>query len=36
MDAQQLSDSEIETLRKGATGVPARLFIEWVRSRVEG
>jgi leucyl aminopeptidase len=23
-------------LRKGATGVPARLFIEWVRSRSEG
>jgi leucyl aminopeptidase len=29
-------DEAAPYLRKGATGVPARLFIEWVRSRVEG
>jgi leucyl aminopeptidase len=29
-------DEAAPYLRKGATGVPTRLFIEWVRSRVEG
>jgi leucyl aminopeptidase len=29
-------DEAAPYLRKGATGVPTRLFIEWVRSRAEG
>jgi leucyl aminopeptidase len=29
-------DEPASYLRKGATGVPTRLFIEWVRARAEG
>lgn len=29
-------DDAVPYLRKGATGTPTRLFIEWVRSRAEG